>query len=30
MNELELTGRSRTHIVELDAPRCALHYGTVA
>jgi LAS superfamily LD-carboxypeptidase LdcB len=30
MNELELTGRSRTHIVELDAPRCALHYGAVA
>jgi LAS superfamily LD-carboxypeptidase LdcB len=29
MNELELTGRSRTHIVELDAPRCALHYGAV-
>jgi LAS superfamily LD-carboxypeptidase LdcB len=30
MNELELTGRSRTHIVDLDAPRCALHYGAVA
>ncbi len=27
MNELELTGRTRTHVVELDQPRCALHYG---
>lgn len=27
MNELELTGRARTHIVELERPRCALHYG---
>lgn len=27
MNELELTGRARTHIVELDEPRCALHYA---
>jgi LAS superfamily LD-carboxypeptidase LdcB len=27
MNELELTGRARTHVVELDQPRCALHYG---
>jgi len=26
MNELELTGRARTHIVELTQPRCALHY----
>lgn len=30
MNALELTGRSRSHIVELDAPRCALHYEVVA
>ena len=30
MNELELTGRVRTHIVDLDAPRCALHYEAVA
>ncbi len=30
MNELELTGRARTHIVDLDAPKCALHYETVA
>ncbi len=30
MNELELTGRTRTHIVELDAARCALHYEAVA
>ena len=29
MNELELTGRARTHIVELDEPRCALHYEVV-
>jgi LAS superfamily LD-carboxypeptidase LdcB len=27
MNELELTGRARTHIVELDQPRCALHFA---
>jgi LAS superfamily LD-carboxypeptidase LdcB len=27
MNELELTGRARTHIIELDQPRCALHYA---
>jgi LAS superfamily LD-carboxypeptidase LdcB len=26
MNELELTGRARSHIVELGVPRCALHY----
>jgi LAS superfamily LD-carboxypeptidase LdcB len=26
MNQLELTGRARSHIIELDAPRCALHY----
>ena len=30
MNELELTGRTRTHIVELEQPRCALHYEVVA
>lgn len=30
MNELELTGRARTHIVEIDVPRCALHYEVVA
>jgi LAS superfamily LD-carboxypeptidase LdcB len=29
MNELELTGRARTHIVELEEPRCALHYEAV-
>jgi LAS superfamily LD-carboxypeptidase LdcB len=29
MNELELTGRARTHIVQLDEPRCALHVDTV-
>jgi LAS superfamily LD-carboxypeptidase LdcB len=30
MNELELTGQARTHVVELDEPRCALHYEVVA
>ena len=30
MNELELTGRSRSHIVDIDEPKCALHYETVA
>ncbi|HSN71888.1 MAG TPA: M15 family metallopeptidase [Steroidobacteraceae bacterium] len=29
MNESELTGRSSAHIVELEAPRCALHYEVV-
>ncbi len=29
MSVLELTGRVRTHIVQLDAPRCALHARTV-
>jgi LAS superfamily LD-carboxypeptidase LdcB len=27
MNELELTGRARTHVVELERPRCRLHYA---
>lgn len=30
MNVLELTGRSRTHVVEIEQPRCALHYEAVA
>lgn len=30
MNELELTGRARTHVVELQEPRCVLHYEAVA
>lgn len=30
MNELELTGRARTHIVEIEHPRCGLHYEAVA
>lgn len=30
MNELELTGRARTHVVELNQPRCVLHYEVVA
>ncbi len=27
---LELTGRARTHVVDLDPPRCTLHRGAVA
>lgn len=30
MNELELTGRARTHVVDLAQPRCALHYEVAA
>jgi LAS superfamily LD-carboxypeptidase LdcB len=30
MNEFELTGRARTHVVELEQPRCTLHYAVVA
>lgn len=30
MNALELTGRERTHIIDLSAPPCALHYEVVA
>jgi LAS superfamily LD-carboxypeptidase LdcB len=30
MNDLELTGRARTHIVELKSPDCSLHYETAA
>jgi len=30
MNDLELTGRARTHIVDLKSPDCALHYETAA
>jgi LAS superfamily LD-carboxypeptidase LdcB len=29
MNALELTGRARSHIVDLDKPRCSLHYGVM-
>lgn len=29
MNVLELTGRARSHIVQLDSPRCALHREAV-
>jgi LAS superfamily LD-carboxypeptidase LdcB len=29
MNELELTGRARTHVVELERPRCVLHAEAV-
>jgi LAS superfamily LD-carboxypeptidase LdcB len=30
MNEHELTGRARTHIIDLEQPRCALHFAVVA
>jgi LAS superfamily LD-carboxypeptidase LdcB len=30
MNELELTGRARTHIIDLEQPRCGLHYEVVS
>lgn len=30
MNELELTGRARTHVVDLERPRCTLHYEAAA
>jgi len=30
MNELELTGRARSHIIDLEQPRCALHFAVVA
>jgi LAS superfamily LD-carboxypeptidase LdcB len=30
MNDLELTGRARSHIVELSQPRCGLHYEAAA
>ena len=30
MNEFELTGRARTHIVDLEQPRCGLHYEAAA
>ncbi len=30
MNALELTGRARTHIIELQEPRCSLHYEVIA
>lgn len=29
MNELELTGRARTHIIDLSDPPCSLHYEAV-
>lgn len=29
MNELELTGRARTHVIELTEPACVLHYEAV-
>jgi LAS superfamily LD-carboxypeptidase LdcB len=30
MNELEITGRARTHVVELEQLGCAMHYEAVA
>lgn len=30
MNPLELTGQARTHIIELQAPTCTLHYEAIA
>lgn len=30
MNETELTGRTRSHIIQLETPRCALHRDAVA
>jgi LAS superfamily LD-carboxypeptidase LdcB len=30
MNEFELTGRARTHVVELEALQCAVHYEAAA
>ena len=29
MNSLELTGRARTHIIDIEEPRCALHFEAV-
>ncbi len=30
MNEFELTGRARSHVIELAEPACLLHYAAVA
>jgi LAS superfamily LD-carboxypeptidase LdcB len=30
MNELELTGQARSHVVELQAPPCVIHYEAAA
>lgn len=30
MNDFEITGRARGHIVELQTPQCALHYEAIA
>ena len=30
MNSLELTGRARTHVIELQQPSCTLHYEVIA
>ena len=30
MNELELTGRARTHVIDIVEPACTLHYEVVA
>jgi LAS superfamily LD-carboxypeptidase LdcB len=30
MNEFETTGRTASHVIQLDEPRCSLHYEAVA
>jgi LAS superfamily LD-carboxypeptidase LdcB len=30
MNSLELTGHARSHIIDIESPRCALHFEAVA
>ena len=30
MNELELMGRARTHVIDLSEPVCTLHYEVIA
>lgn len=30
MNDLEITGRARTHVIELNTPPCVLHYEAIA
>ena len=30
MNAFELTGRARSHVIDLDEPRCSLHFEVVA
>jgi D-alanyl-D-alanine carboxypeptidase len=30
MNAFELTGRARSHVIDIDEPRCSLHFEVVA